>query len=375
VAAAQLAGPAIASPWAPNPSHLENIVWADIFGADVPAPLTRAEAMRVAAVARTRHIICTTIARIPLRGYRGDEPLEGSDAPSWIDQTSGLMSDFHRMLWTVDDLLFYGWSCWRRTRNSAPQPFQRSFPLAMDRIPWGQWRLDDVGRVELLDGQEWRVARADEVVLIPGPHEGLLTIGQDVIRHARDLQNSAATAARNPAAYLALKQTGGDDLTDDKIDRLIGRWAAARRGENGGVAWLNTSVDVKELGTFSEHLLVEGRNAAAVDVAREASIPAELIDAITNQGSLTYQTSRDNDRRAVDYGLGGYMSATSGRLSLDDVSPRGQRAAFDLEEWLTGTVPGQPAATPTPPPAPTTSSHMPPAPVAAPNATTGETPQ
>jgi hypothetical protein len=32
----------------------------------------------------------------------------------------------------------------------------------------------------------------------------------------------------------------------------------------------------------------------------------------------------------------------SGRLSQDDVTPRGNRVAFDVERWLAGTVPGQP---------------------------------
>jgi hypothetical protein len=95
-------------------------------------------------------------------------------------------------------------------------------------------------------------------------------------------------------------------------------------------------VDAVELGSFDGHLLESGRNAAAVDIARHASIPADLIDASVTESSLHYSTSRDNDRRFIDYGLGFYMSCISARLSQDDVTPRGQRVAFDLEEWLAG---------------------------------------
>jgi hypothetical protein len=107
-------------------------------------------------------------------------------------------------------------------------------------------------------------------------------------------------------------------------------------------------VKAHEIGSFDAHLLESGRNAAAVDVARHASIPADLIDATVTESSLHYSTSRDNDRRFIDYGLGLYMSAISARLSQDDVTPRGQRVAFDLEEWLRGAAPapGQAPATP-----------------------------
>jgi hypothetical protein len=92
-----------------------------------------------------------------------------------------------------------------------------------------------------------------------------------------------------------------------------------------------------------------------VDVARHASIPSDLIDATVTESSLHYSTSRDNDRRLIDYGLGFlHVRDLSGRLSQDDVTPRGQRVAFDLERWLEGAapLPGQTPAAPGPPASP-----------------------
>lgn len=337
--------PTIASPWAPG-RNLSRIAVEDIFGhfAGVRLmPITRAHAVRVPAVARARHVLCSTIGRIPLRGYRGEELLNGPAEPAWIEQTTGPLSPYHRMLWTIDDLMFYGWSCWWRT-NAAD-----GFPLRCDRLPMNQWSFDAYGNVlvDRLDGRGFAPAAAGpggDVIVIPGMHEGLLSFGDEAIRHAADLQRAAGQAAKHPAAYLAIKQTGGDDMTDAEIDALLDRWVEAREGHrHGGVGFLNQSTDIKEIGTFDAHLLIEGRNAAAVDIARIASLPADLIDA-TTAADLTYKNSRDNDRRAVDYGYGGYMAAVSGALSQDAVTPRGQRVAFDLEEWLEGTVPGQPAA-------------------------------
>jgi hypothetical protein len=343
----------LASPWAPT-NNLASVVWADIFGATV-APVTRAEAMAVPAMARARHIIAGTIARIPLRAYRGTstDPLPDAAAPSWLTSTASVLSPWHRMLWTVDDLVFYGWSVWSRVNGADGRPYQ------MDRIAPDRWSVDSAGRVWV----DNVLARTDQVVVIPGPHEGLLAFAQSSIRHAADLQRAAGRAAKHPAAYLALKQTGGDPLTDTQIDALTARWAQAREGENGGVAFLNQSIEAQEIGTFDRHLVLDGRNAAAVDIARHASLPADLLDASGEQ-SLTYANSRDNDRRGVDYGSGLYMGAISGALSQDAVVPHGTRVAFDLEQWLEGTVPGQAPDTQTAP--------TPPAPAAP--AATGEDP-
>jgi hypothetical protein len=66
------ARPGVASPWS-NQDNLARVVLADLFP-DLAQlrPLDRAQAMAVPAMARARHIIAGTIARIPLRGYRGD---------------------------------------------------------------------------------------------------------------------------------------------------------------------------------------------------------------------------------------------------------------------------------------------------------------
>lgn len=367
---------AFASPWA-TPASLQRIAFQDVFGRDLAEcqPLTRAEAMTVPAVARARHVITGTIGVIKLRGYRGADVLNGPAEPSWIEQTTGPLSPFHRHLWTADDLYFYGWSCWWRTNGAD------GFPLRADRLPMTQWTFDASGNVlvDRLDGYGFRWANpgvGGDVIVIPGPHEGLLNFAHRSVRIASNIERAIDTASRTPAAMLALKQTSGEPLPVESADPnaltisgLVQSWTDARMGRHGGVAYLSPGIDAQELGTFDAHLLVEGRNASAVDIARHSSIPADLIDANTSGADLTYANSRDNDRRAIDYGFGPYMGSMSGRLSMDDVTPRGQRVAFDTEEWLEGTAaPGQPAPG-GPPAAP---GHPP---TAAPIPPTVETPQ
>jgi hypothetical protein len=211
-----LAGPvALGSPWAPD-NHLARIVVDDILGVRPPGPPSRAEAIRVPAVARARGVVCTTIARIDLGAYRGDTRLDTAAEPSWLHATDGPLSPFHRMLWTLDDLLFYGWAAWevtqRETVNGVPDA---GFPQRMRRLaPLSEWRFEpDTGRVLRATPEGgWRPTNARELVLIPGPHEGLLVEGAPAVSHARDLQRSAHNAARFPSAYLGLKQTSGAPL-------------------------------------------------------------------------------------------------------------------------------------------------------------------
>jgi hypothetical protein len=41
--------------------------------------------MRIPAVARARHIIAGTIARVELGAYRGEQRLDSATEPSWIN--------------------------------------------------------------------------------------------------------------------------------------------------------------------------------------------------------------------------------------------------------------------------------------------------
>src|SRR5699024_6870358 len=89
----------VAAPPGGVSAGLEAVVWSDVIGTE-NLPLTRAEAMKVPAVARARSLIVTTVAACDLafRGPEGDlEP------PLWSTRTDGPQSPYHRMLATADD--------------------------------------------------------------------------------------------------------------------------------------------------------------------------------------------------------------------------------------------------------------------------------
>ena len=310
--------PGIASPWHDR-SSLETIVWADIFGLETVPP-TRAEALSVPSLWRGRNIVTSTVARSPLVVFRVDERLEPQ--PGWTQRTDGLSSPFSRMLMTVDDLIFFGESCWRVERGADSEP------LRAERIPYADWYVDESRRIIVGD----EPAPAGSVVYIPGPHEGILAYNGRAIRSAALLERSALDTARTPFK-IELHQTGNAVITDEEIDKLIDRTRSGL-ASHGGILWSNEALEVRVHPLDSGPLLVEGRNAASVDAARLVGVPAATVDATNAGASLTYETTEGRNGEAYDYGFSAYMSAIAARLSMDDVVPRGCRTAFDLQELI-----------------------------------------
>ncbi|MBP2390108.1 phage portal protein [Aeromicrobium fastidiosum] len=311
----------IGSPWAD--SNLQRVMFEDMFGAGVQQPVTRTVAMSVPPHARGRNRLVSTIQDFPL--VELDEATESGVQPLWAQSTSGTTSPQHRMCWTVDDLIHYGASLWIRFNDPIS-----GYPLAMDRVNRERWALDAKGLI-LLDGHP---VNANDVVYIPGFHEGVLQFGADAIRDMKQLYRIVRQRIKNPAPNVVLKQTGGTPLTETEIDALILRNAKAREGENGGVGYASEHIDYQEKGASADsQLMVEGRNAGAVDIARNIGVSASLVDATAPKASLNYETSEGKNLEFVDEDLRLYMGPITARLSMDDVTPSGRRIAFDLTDY------------------------------------------
>lgn len=335
-AAQELATPpraptAIRSPW--STGDLSQIVWADLFGNEADFPLTRAAAIQVPAVARARHSLVGAIARLPLRAVRVDAAVDPQ--PLWITRTDGVMSPWHRMAWTVDDCFFSGWSLWacERDRRKAIQRVER---VPAELWTWGNPDDQGDGAVVLVDGER---VDPDTVLLIPGPHEGILTSARKTILGARlqELMWQRRVAAPIPA--MEIHQTTEDPLEDQEIDDLLAAWIAARTDPDGAVAFTPHNIELKAHGTATTDLLIEARNAVALDIASHTGLPAAALNASLSTASLTYSTAETAEGE-LNRAAALYANPISGRLSMDDVVPRGQRCAFDIT-YLT-TVPPAP---------------------------------
>lgn len=316
----------IASPWG-STDHLYRVVAADLFGADVTQAITRDAAMKVPAMARARHIVAGKLAAAPLRALAGDTEL--ADQPTWLYRSDAATAPYHRMLWTVDDLIFHGWSLWALRR--AARTDRVGAVLDAVRVPADRWRFQD-GQVLVDDA----AVPAERVCLIPGPHEGLLAFGDETLGTAKSLETTVAQRAANPSAMTELHDTDDTPLGDTERAQLLDSWNAARR--QGGAAYTPRRITLRELGQQDSAWLIQARNASAIDVARHVGVPAATIDASNVNSTLTYETAQGRNTELYDLGLSLYADAIAARLSLDDMVPPGVRVAFDLTQ-LTAPAP------------------------------------
>lgn len=311
----------IRSPW--QTGNLSPIVWNDLFDADAQ-PVSRKLAMRVPAVAKARHVIVSMVAPIPLRAMRGDQVLPPDEQPTWTYRTSGPVSPWHRMAWTLDDLIFTGWALWAVRRGTAGQV------LEADRVPPEWWDFDHTGDI-LVCGE---AVREDEVILFPGPAEGIIEYAGESIRAALNLERSWHGRVRSPIPTMEIRQTTDEELEDDEIDDLIEEYVKARQDPQGAVSFTPFGFELVEHGTADSTMFVEARNAVRLDVAAFTGLPGAAIDGSLATASLTYVT-QEGKRTELGDALQLWMDPITARLSQDDVVPQGQRVVFDTSDKTT----------------------------------------
>jgi len=315
----------VVSPW--TAGTLSKIAWSDVLGAEADV-VTRADAMRVPAVAKARALIVGTLSRQPLATFRGAEKIA---APAWVYRTSTDVAPQTRMAWTLDDLIFGGASLWAVERGASGQITDAV------RVPPEWWSVGADLRV-VVNGQP---VEADEVILFQGPQEGLTEIAASTIRAALAMEQAWSSRVTSPVPLVELHSTDAAmPLTVDEVDDLLTAWESARSAGNA-TAFTPANVEARIHGDAPTELFVEGRNAIRLDVANFLNIPAALLDGSTATASLTYSTQEGRRNELVDYSLAYWATPIEARLSQDDVTPRGTRIAFDLEYLSTPNQPAQ----------------------------------
>ncbi|MBK8445411.1 MAG: phage portal protein [Micropruina sp.] len=312
----------------PNPfstSTLSKVILSELYGVKA-VDVSRGVAMKVPAVARGRALICGTLSRHPLTlwKYNADGVDTKLETPKWMTSTKTKQSPIERMLWTLDDLIFYGTSLWATERDDNNQIIDA---LRVDR---SNWSVDPDTLGVLINGQ---LAKDDQVIIFEGPQEGLLSIAPEAIKASRDMANAWQERVKSPIPMISFKQTDENiQLTDDEIDDLIIDAELAR--QNGGTAFEPVGFEMRVLGDVKTDLYVEGRNAERLDWGNYLSIPAAMLDGSMSTATLTYSTAEGKRSEFVDYSLNYWASSVEARLSQDDVSPEDTYSRFDIS-WLT----------------------------------------
>lgn len=300
----------------------------DSVAADLP--LSRDQAMCIPGVYRARAILLSLIPDKPLGAWRGDVAISPEESP-FLYRTPGILGPWQRMARTVDDLIFYPYSLWL-TQRGEPVEGRRPILNAV-HCPYSSWRINEAGQIELEnDDFGWDVADEDDVLLIPGPSEGLLAYASRTMRGAAALESTWVNRAGNPKAITEIHITEDAQLADNEAEALRDNYVAARQSPNGAVVVTPAGVEIIDHGAAEASLFVEGRNGARLDIAAFFNLPGSLLDASTATASLTYVTQEGEFNSLDAVSLPYWYRPIEARLSQDDVVPRGQSVRFDMQD-------------------------------------------
>lgn len=316
------------SPWADS-SHLAHIAYSELF--TPPADIVdRSAAMAVAPIGRGRAIIVGSVADLPLVALRDGTSLERQ--PRWLTRTNTIVTPWHRMANTLDDLIFYGWSLWAIERGA-----DGAITDAL-RIPYSSWSFDQTSPLGIKVNDQ-PVTDERSVILFQGPDEGLLVKGADTVRGARAIDAAWVGRVRNPIPAIVLQETERNGVTQTEAQAYVDAWSAARLSPNGAVGFLPATLSLAVHGDINADLFVEGRNAIRLDVANLLNLPASVLDGSTATASLTYQTAQ-GEFSQLNAWLEYWLAPIEHRLSQNDVSPNGQVIRFDRGNLTTLTEHG-----------------------------------
>jgi HK97 family phage portal protein len=290
--------------------------------------LVRSEAMSVPTVARCRNLIASTIAATPLSLYKKSTGEELGN-PVWLDQPSYSQPRSVTIAWTVDSLLMFGVAYWEVTETYADDGRPARFQwVANDRVNLELNRNSTEVQKYYVDGYERPQWGLGSLITFQGLDEGILTRGARTLQAAIDLDKASAIASSTPQPTGFIKNSGAD-LDPKEVSGLLAAWKQARN--NRSTAYLTSTLDYVTTSYSPKDMMYnEAKQFLSTEISRLMNVPAIYVSADMNS-SYNYTNVLDSRKDFVSYSLQPFISAIEDRLSMDDVTTRGNEVRFDLD--------------------------------------------
>jgi hypothetical protein len=283
------------------------------------AKISRREAIQCAAVISSRRLI-TTLGTFPLDVYDVEH---NQLVNEFLEQPERGRSRSKTMIDTLDDLLFEGVAYWRVTErrfDGYPSHAKRLHPSKVD--------ISDSGTVRV-DG---KVIPTRDLIQFESPHDPLLIAGARAIRTCLRLEAAAANYSDGapPLDYFT-PSDGADPADDADVIALLDSWKTARKKRS--TAYVPASLKYNVGGWSPEQLqLADARQHAVLEIARAAGVDPEELGVSTT--SRTYANQFDRNKHFIDFCLGPFRAVIEERLSMGDITKRGQFVRFNLDSLL-----------------------------------------
>ena len=302
------------------------------------AYIGRTEAMSVPALMRCRNLLAGTIGAIPLELYKKSTN-EELGSPAWLEQPSYSQPRSVTIAWTVDSLLLYGQAFWKVVEvyqeDGRPSRFEW---IANNRVTITLDSTNTFVRSYAVDGTTLPMDGLGSLVTFQSLNDGILNTGVSTIRAAIDVQKAAAIAAATPMATGYIKNTGAD-LDPKEVSGLLAAWRTARN--NRSTAYLTSTLEYTPV-SFSPKDMMYGEAIfnLATEIARLCNVPAYYVSADQNN-SMTYANVQDERKQFLTLSLQPFITAIEDRLSMDDITARGNVVKFDIDKNFLRTDPLQ----------------------------------
>jgi HK97 family phage portal protein len=300
-----------------------------LFNASGIPFIDRNLALQVPSVSRCRNLICGVIASIDLELIQKSTGRK-LENPVWLDQFDLRQPRSVTMSYLVESLLLYGVGYLRVNSvyqdDGRPSGFEW---VANTRVTVTTDQYGD--SVEYYEINRERVpdSGVGSLVTFQSLLPGVLETGGRTIQAALDIQKAASVAAATPMATGFIKNSGAD-LPEAQIQGLLASWRAARNSR--ATAYLTSTLDYQTVGYSPKDMTYnESSQYLATEIARLMNVPAYYISADMNN-SMTYQNIIDGRKEFVAYSLQPFLSAIENRLSMDDITRRGNVVRFALDE-------------------------------------------
>jgi HK97 family phage portal protein len=290
----------------------------------------RTEALGVPSLARCRNLLAGTIGTIPLELYKKSTG-EELGKPLWLDQPSYHQPRSVTIAYTVDSLLFYGQAFWQvvETYQEDGRPSRFEW-VANSRVTATLDRDNVFVKSYAIDGTTVPMDGLGSLITFQSLNDGILNTGVSTIRTAIDVQKAAAIAAQTPMPTGYIRNSGAD-LPPAEVQGLLAAWKNARQNK-GSTAYLTSTLQYESVGFSPEQM---GYNKQiqnlATEIARLCNVPPYYVSADQNT-TMTYANVTEERKQFLTLSLQPFISAIEDRLSMDDITARGNIVKFDIDK-------------------------------------------
>lgn len=286
-------------------------------------------ALQVPTVSRCRNLIAGVISSIDLELYNKATGAE-LESPVWLEQPDIRQPRSVTIAYTVDALLFYGVAYWRVTSLYADDGRPSGFEFVPNtRVTVTTNELGTEVAYYSVNGVRVPMSGIGSLVTFQSLLPGVLETGGRTIQAALDIQKAAAIAAATPMATTVLKNNGAD-LPEAQVQGILAAWKSAR--QNRSTAYLTSTLEAQNIGFSPKDMTYnESSQYLSTELSRLMNVPAFMVSSDMNN-SMTYQNVLDSRKEFVAYSLQPFISAIENRLSLDDITRRGNIVRFAIDE-------------------------------------------